>query len=175
LVHAGLTEGFSKECWEEIIRLHISWRGWPFAGHFYKKDQHSVLSPMCLFWTKEIICLFSHKFKRGIFLWRKAVCCFFSYEIHWTGKLLTRRCAWAWFHDIWTCSAEVLEYWMIYSLKIKLNHNWKFWRNWSVPLVLLERSWWAGFIGIYLVRFQFKMWENLISKWFLPLKKIQIN
>jgi hypothetical protein len=26
------------------------------------------------------------------------------------GKLLTRRGAWAWFHDAWTCSAKVFEY-----------------------------------------------------------------
>jgi hypothetical protein len=30
-----------------------------------------------------------------------------------------RRGAWAWFHDIWTCSAKVLEYGIISSLKIK--------------------------------------------------------
>ncbi len=46
-------------------------------------------------------------------------------------------------------------------LKIKLNHNWKFWRNWNVRLVLLERSWWAGFNEIYLVRVAFRMWEIL--------------
>ncbi len=88
----------------------------------------------------------------------------------------TRTGAWAWFDDVWTCGAKVLEYWMISSLKIKLNLNrsWKFWRNWNVPLVLLERSWWAGFNGIYLGRFGFRMWEILILKWFLPLK-IQIN
>jgi hypothetical protein len=90
------------------------------------------------------------------------------------GKLLRRRGAWAWFHGVWTCSVEVLEYWMISSLKIKLNHSWKFRRNWNVPLVLSERSWWAGFNGIYLVRFGFRMWGILIFKWFLPLK-IQIN
>ncbi len=43
-----------------------------------------------------------------------------------------------------------------------------------MPLVLLERSWWARFNGIYLVRFGFRMWEILIFKWFLLLK-IQIN
>jgi hypothetical protein len=63
---------------------------------------------------------------------------------------------------------------MISSLKIKLNCSWKFWRNWNVPLVLLERSWWAGFNGIYLVRFGFRMWEMLIFNWFVLLK-IQIN
>jgi len=84
------------------------------------------------------------------------------------------RGAWAWFHGVWTCGGEVLEYWMISSLKIRLNHSWKFRRNWNVPLVLLERSWWAGFNRIYLVRFGFRMWEILILKWFLPLK-IQIN
>jgi hypothetical protein len=69
------------------------------------------------------------------------------------GKLSMRRGAWAWFHDIWTCGAKVLEYWMISSLKIKLNHSWKFWKNWNVPLVLLETFWWLGFYVIYLVRF----------------------
>jgi hypothetical protein len=64
---------------------------------------------------------------------------------------------------------------MISSLKIKLNRSWKFQRNWKMPLVLLERSWWGGFNGIYLVRFAFRMWEILlIFKWFLLLK-IQIN
>jgi hypothetical protein len=75
-----------------------------------------------------------------------------------------------WFHDVWTCSAKVLEYWMISSLKIKINRSWIFWRKWNVHLVLLERSWWAGFNGIYLVRFGFRMWEILIFKWFLLLK-----
>jgi hypothetical protein len=86
------------------------------------------------------------------------------------GKLSRR----TWFHDVWTCGAKVLEYWMIFSLRIKLNFSWKFWRNWNVPLVLLERSWWAGLNGIYLVRFGFKMCEILILKWFLLLK-IEIN
>jgi hypothetical protein len=66
------------------------------------------------------------------------------------------------FHGVWTCSAKVLEYWIIFSLKMKWNHSWKFQRNWIVPLMFLERSWWAGFNGIYLVRFGFRMWEILI-------------
>jgi len=90
------------------------------------------------------------------------------------GKLSRRRGASAWFHGVWTCGVEVLEYWMVSSLKIKLNHSWNFWRNWNVPLMLLERFWWAGLTGIYLVRFGFRMWEILILKWFLALK-IQIN
>jgi hypothetical protein len=57
---------------------------------------------------------------------------------------------------------KFLEYWIISSLKIKLNHSWKLRRNWNVPLVLLKRSWWARFNGIYLVRFGFRMWEILI-------------
>ncbi len=56
------------------------------------------------------------------------------------------------------------------SLKIKLNRSWKFQRNWNVPLVLLERSWWVGFNGIYSVRFGFRLWEILILKWFLCWK-----
>jgi hypothetical protein len=67
-----------------------------------------------------------------------------------------------------------LDLWCKSSLKIKLNCRWIFWRNWNVPLMLLERSWWAGFNQIYLVRLGFTMWEILIFKWFLP-PKIQIN
>jgi hypothetical protein len=67
-----------------------------------------------------------------------------------------------------------LEYWMASSLKIKLYSSWKFRRNWNVPMVLLDRSWWAGFNGIYLITFGLRMWEILNFKWFLPLK-IQIN
>ncbi len=59
---------------------------------------------------------------------------------------------------------------MIFSLKTKLNCSENFRRNWNVHLVFLERSWWIGFNGIYLVRFGFKMWEILILKWFLLLK-----
>jgi len=62
-----------------------------------------------------------------------------------------------WFHDVWTYGATVLEYWMISSLKIKLNCSWNFWRNCNVPLVSLERSWWAGFNGIYFTRFEFRI------------------
>ncbi len=75
-----------------------------------------------------------------------------------------------WFHEVWICRAKVLEYWMISWLKIKLNRSWKFRRNWNVPVMLLERSWWVGFNGIYLVRFGFRMWEIWILKWFLQLK-----
>jgi hypothetical protein len=51
----------------------------------------------------------------------------------------TRKGAWAWFHGVWTCHAKVLEYWMISSLKIKLNRSWKFRRNWNVHLVLFKK------------------------------------
>ncbi len=71
-----------------------------------------------------------------------------------------------WRLDLWGKSSWI---WMIFKLKIKLNRSWNFLRK-NVPLVLLERSWWAWFNGIYLVRFGFKMWEILILKWFLSVK-----
>ncbi len=122
-----------------------------------------------------------------IYLWIQVVCfvLFWSLVMKFTelgcfncvlgvvGKL-SMRGAWAWFHGVWTCRAKVLKYWMMFSLKIQLNCSWKFWWNWNVPLVLLERSWWAGLNGIYLVRFEFRLLEMLIFKWFLLLK-IQIN
>jgi hypothetical protein len=71
------------------------------------------------------------------------------------------------------CKSSWIMEW-IFHWKLNLNCSWNFRRNWIVPLVLLERSWWLGFSGIYLVRFGFRMWEILIFKWFLPLK-IQIK
>ncbi len=109
-----------------------------------------------------------------IYLWRKVVCfVLFVSMIHRTRTLqitflVSLESSWgggrgalAWFHSVWTCGVEVLEYWMISSLKIKLNRSWNFERNWNVPLVLLERSWWTGLHGIYLVRFGFWMLEIL--------------
>ncbi len=126
-----------------------------------------------------------------IYLWRKVVCLFCFVLMRSTKPGCFRSSSWSlWkalaldeegcislvsFHVVWTCSVEVFEYWMISLLKIKLNHSWKFRKNWNMPLVLLERSWWTGFNGIHLVRFRFKMWEILIFKWFLLLLKIQIN
>jgi len=124
-------------------------------------------------WTSfsKINTYFAKKCQSAIIsLWRKVVClfCFVcTNEIHWTRMLQivflvslesSQRGGvhGAWFHDVWSCGAKVLEYWMISSLKIKLNRSWKFRRNPNVPLVL-ERSWWAGFNGIYLVRFGFRM------------------
>jgi hypothetical protein len=76
-----------------------------------------------------------------------------------------------WHLDLWCKSSWILN---IFSLKIKLNCTQKFRRNWNVPLVLVERPWWAGMNGIYLVRFGSRIWKILIFKWFLLLK-IQIN
>jgi hypothetical protein len=68
-------------------------------------------------------------------LWRKVICFVLQLwdPLNWDvldcvvlcvfGKLLTRRGAWAWFHDVWTCGAKVLEYWMKFSSKIKVNPN----------------------------------------------------
>jgi hypothetical protein len=112
--------------------------------------------------------------KIHIYLWRKVVC--FVLQLwdppNWdasdhvlcvVGKLSTRRGARVWFHDDWTCGGKVFEYWMKFSLKIKLNQTWKFRRN--VPLVLLERSRRAEFNGIYLVqKIGFRMWDILDSK-----------
>jgi len=77
----------------------------------------------------------------NIYLWRKVVCLFVLFCLYlWDppnqgasdrvlglfGKLSTRRVAWAWFHDFWTCRAKVLEYWMISSLKMKLSLSFFF-------------------------------------------------
>jgi hypothetical protein len=111
----------------------------------------------------------------SIYEGRLFVCFVCNNEIHQTGMfqigfLISLESSWSGgFHGVWTCSAKVLEYWIIFSLKMKLNCSWKFQRNWNVPLVLLERSWWAGFNGIYLVRVGYsecgRYWFFL--KWFL--------
>jgi len=53
---------------------------------------------------------------------------------------------------------------MIFSLKIKLNHNYIFQRNWNALLVLLERSQGRGFNEIYFIRFGLNMEEILNIK-----------
>ncbi len=116
-----------------------------------------------------------------IYLWRKVVCFVLQLwdPLNWDasdcvlagfGKFLTREgCM-----GLVPCRLDLQckSSWILndFLMKMKLNHSWKFQRNWNVPLVLLERSRWAGFNGIYLVRFGFRMWEILIFKWFLLLK-----
>ncbi len=87
---------------------------------------------------------------------------------------LLRRGASAWFHGVWTWGVKVFEYWMISSLKIKLNCNWKFLRNWNVPLVLVEKPWWAGLMEFIWYDLDSECGRYWFFKWFLPLK-IQIN
>jgi hypothetical protein len=124
-----------------------------------------------------------------IYLSRKVVwfVLYCSYEIHQTGMLQIMFLASlessrpGEVHGLNSMTSELAVQkflnieWLLHW-KIKLNCSWKFQRScWNVPLVLLERPWWAGFNGIYLVRFGFRLWEILILfKWFLPLKT-QIN
>jgi hypothetical protein len=131
----------------------------------------------------DVLSLYIHTFLLGIdfrnvcffYLWRKVVCfvLFCSIEIHQTRMLqivssVSLESSWqGGVHGLGSmmfglAGQKVLEYWMISSLKIKWSCSWKFRRNWNVPLMFLERSWWAGFNGIYLVRFGFRTWEILI-------------
>jgi hypothetical protein len=118
---------------------------------FMFSKQAGTFQTRCFIISKilQLLTISSHT---HIYLWRKVV--IYVLQLwdppNWNvsdrvlgvfGKLSTRRGAWAWLHDIQTCDAKVLEYWMIFSLKIKWNHSWNFLRNWNVPLVLLERSW----------------------------------
>ncbi len=160
----GETRRYRKR---ERRQMSAAPRGWMKC----KVRTNSIHPQPCSLWDPAK--LFSHptsviyfSLTPPIYLWRKVVCLYLWDPLNWDasdcvpglfGKLSMRRGAWAWFHDIWTCGAKVLEYWMIFSLKIKLNCSWKFWRNWNVPLVLLERSWWPRFNGIFLVRFGFNV------------------
>jgi len=66
----------------------------------------------------------------------------------------------------WRLDLQCKSSWILNDFlpKIKLKHSWKFRSNWNVLLVLLEKSQWARFNGIYLVRFGFRMLEILILK-----------
>jgi hypothetical protein len=44
---------------------------------------------------------------------------------------------------------------------------------WDLPLMLLERSWWVGFSGIYFVSSGLRMWNISKFKWILS-PQIQI-
>ncbi len=132
-----------------IISFHI----WPFKKsiHTFHKNVHMWSSLFCMGFT-----LGSMAQAILVYLWKKVVCfiLFCRYEIHQTRMLQIMflmslessqrvEVHGLWFHDVWTSNAKVFEYWMIFSIKIKLNCSWKFWKNWNVPLVLLERSWWV--------------------------------
>jgi len=58
-------------------------------------------------------------------------CSWYLWKKLWQGG----RGAWAWFHNVWTCGVRVLELLHEFFLTeyIKINHNWKFQRNWDVP------------------------------------------
>jgi len=90
------------------------------------------------------------------------------------GKFSRRRGALAWFHGVWTCGVKVFEYWMISSLKVKLNPSWKFRRNWNVPLCCWKDLYDQILMDLFGKIWIQKMWEILIFKWFLLLK-IQIK
>jgi hypothetical protein len=126
--------------WTPILNIASSWL-WSFIKKvgkgFYLR--HNVVCLFCLYW------------------WDPPNWDVSNHIIGLFGKLSRKRGASSRFHGVWTYNVEVFEYWMISSLKIKLNCSWKFRRDWNVPLVLLERSWWAWFNGIYLVIFGLKM------------------
>ncbi len=73
-----------------------------------------------------------------------------------------------WFHDIWTCCVEVIEYWIHFHIKKICNCNFK--KNWDVHVVLLEISQWTIFYGTYFIRLGLLMWNILVFKLFLSLK-----
>jgi hypothetical protein len=89
------------------------------------------------------------------------------------GKLLTRRGALVWFHDVWTCGVKVLEYWMIILLKIILNH---------IQIKYEELGCAFGIVGqISIARFNWidfetfglrRMWEISKFKWKLQENQV---
>ncbi len=97
-----------------------------------------------VWWLIDILCLF-HFFIYNLVLWNPrdylsmkegSLFCFvvmksnklrcFKLYFWCLGKISRRRGAWPWFHDVWIGGAIFLIYWMIFSLKTKLNHSCKF-------------------------------------------------
>jgi len=149
-----------------------SWVAEDLGKNIIGRSCHSSLQS--LIWS---LCL--------VYLWRKVVCLFCSYEIHQTRMLqivflVSLESSWRvglqrlGSMTFGLSSAKVLEYWMIFSLKIKLNRSWNFKRNWKVPLVFdgkisMSRILWNLFGKIWIQNV-----GDTDFKWFLPLK-IQIN
>jgi hypothetical protein len=151
---------------------HVMFLGWVKSGYGQFEVWTNVGSVCPFQRTHWILVLrflrFGHQLWTSIYEGRLFVFC--SVIMRYTELVSFRLCSWCLWKalhqegcmslDTW---CKVFEYLMIFSLKIKLIWSWKFWRNWNVPFVLLlERSWWARFNGIYLVRFGFRMWEILI-------------
>ncbi len=131
-----------------LVAIHSS-------HHESMKGSNSVYLFIYLF----IISLYTY-----IYLWSKVVClfCFCTYDFHRTQPGCFRLCSWSlwkalkeegciglvsWHLDLWCRSSWILN---DSSLKIKLNYIVA--ENFGgigvyVPLVLLERSWWASWIN----------------------------
>jgi hypothetical protein len=117
-----------------------------------------------------------------IYLWSKVVCLFCFVLMRSTESGCFRSRSWSLWKALeeegciglvsWHLDLRCRRSWILndFFTEMKLNCSWKFGRHLNAPLMLLERTWWAGFNGIYFIRFGFRMWEILILKWFLPLK-----
>jgi len=114
--------------------------------------------------------------EKKIYLWSKVIFLFCLYlwdapnqdasdcvlDLFW--KLSRRRGASAWFHGIWTCGVEVLDYWTIFHWQLNKIIAENFGGiGMGVCLWCCWKDRWSGFNGIYLVRFGFRMLETLIS------------
>jgi hypothetical protein len=89
-------------------------------------------------------------------------------------KLSMSRGALAWFETVWSDCVEAIDYWIIFSMKIKSNQNWKLYWDVRVFLVLLESPRRVRFNGVYFTMFRAKVWKILIFEWILWVE-IQIN
>ncbi len=89
------------------------------------------------------------------------------------GKLSMSRGALTWFASVSSYDVEVIDYWIIFLMKTKLNQNWNLY--WSLGgFVLLESPQQSKFNKVYFTIFRVKTWKIWIFEWSLLLE-IQTN
>jgi hypothetical protein len=78
-----------------------------------------------------------------------------------------------WFEIVWSYGVEAVDYWTIFSMKIKSNRNWKLYWNLRVFLVLFEESPQLNesrFNQVYFTIFRAKVWNMLFWSGFFGLE-----
>jgi len=78
---------------------------------------------------------------------------------------MNRGVALTWFEIVWNYCVEAIDYWNIFSMKIKLNKNQKFYWSFGAFLVLLESPQQVKFNKVYFSIFGVKVWKILIFEW----------
>ncbi len=155
--------------WKKFTSNIGSFLIWILNSSPYKGESHDLMS--CLF-CFVLFCFVCHT-ERSVKPRHFMLCTLGIFR-----KLsMTSRCALTWFETVWSYGAEAIDYWTIFSIKIKSKPKSKLQTVLEFEGVLyIVGKLWEGvrFIKVYFTISRAKVWKILIFEWILLLK-IQTN